>query len=51
MPRRSRLFAICLLVSVVLGAAACSDVTAPPLDCGIQGSHTCMEAGIQGSHT
>jgi hypothetical protein len=52
MSRPSRLLTIVLLASVAIGAAACSDVTAPPLDCdGIQGSQTCMQAGIQGSQT
>lgn len=52
MSRSSRVFAIALLVSVVLSAAACTDVTAPPLDCdSYQGSQTCMQASYQGSQT
>lgn len=52
MSLRSRLLAIALLVTVALGAAACSDITAPPLDCdSYQGSQTCMQASYQGSQT
>ena len=52
MSRRARLLAVTLIASFVLGAAACSDVTAPPTDCDWQGSQTsCMQADFQGSQT
>jgi hypothetical protein len=52
MSRRTRLIVVALLASFALSAAACSDVTAPPSDCGsYQGSQTCMQASYQGSQT
>lgn len=52
MSRRARLLAVALLASFALGAAACSDVTAPPsADCDFQGSQTCIQADFQGSQT
>lgn len=41
MSRRLRLFALALLASVALGAAACADVTSPRADCGGEHSNTC----------
>jgi hypothetical protein len=53
MSLRNRLLAFAMLAGFALGAAACSDITAPRQDCGWQGSQTspCLQAGIQGSQT
>jgi len=56
MSRRARLLAFALLATFALGAAACSDITAPDGGCGaqakgFQGSGTCLQAGFQGSGT
>ncbi len=54
MSLRNRLLAFAMLAGFALGAAACSDITAPRQECGIQGSQTapeCLQLGIQGSQT
>jgi hypothetical protein len=52
MSRRVRLFAIALLASFALSAAACGNLTAPDgNECSVQGSNTCSDMSVQGSNT
>ncbi len=52
MTRRIRIFAIALVTSLALSAAACGNLTAPDRDaCTDQESDSCAQLTIHGSNT